>query len=207
MFTSYFSEKNLMLLSAVATLGAFFIGLYFFNTIIKNESYLIYSANGTVQRAIVSNYKFNSLLIAAVISIAGSLILFLLLIFIRTTMLNQQLPLDIESKDLSKDLTDENEVFYGQGKISDLTMKKFVRQHPEAAVKFIFKKNIDGSDLDPLIRRLHSDWLLRGMNQEVIQSEILSILGEESMPERNLYELTIDLRNKILELGMVEPAN
>lgn len=94
----------------------------------------------------------------------------------------------------------EDDVVFGSGPISEEAVVDFVNKYPDSAVKFLFRKNLDGKNLDPETDDIYKSWEYRGMNRGQVRSYILNIMEWDDLPNDPLHEVWKKLRDQIFEL-------
>ena len=67
----------------------------------------------------------------------------------------------------------DSDVVFGNKKVTQDSMKNFVMEYPDSALKFIFKKNLDGRPLIPEIESIYFIWEKRGLLKKDIKKYIL----------------------------------
>ncbi|MBL0691010.1 MAG: hypothetical protein JJV97_01590 [SAR324 cluster bacterium] len=190
------SEKSFKVLLLATMAGALFLLYFFYNQLFYQLSYLLMDNKGGVFRKISQHHLFNinfSGLIYALTSLAGLIIFwFYLFSYPKRDEIERKLMSEVvKSKEMR---VDDNNVFYGKGVIDDEAVKEFVNNYNESALKFIFHRNIDGTDLDNFVKNLYREWSTRGMTEDRVRAEVVRVLETDLLDERNLYEIMLKLR-------------
>jgi len=121
----------------------------------------------------------------------------------------EALPVVEEEDDFLEDLDDvdsdssagseDADVVYGTGRVTEESVMEFIRHHPDSAVKFLFRKTLDGKVLSNSEEGIYSDWQKRGLSRAKIRQFILQIMEWESLPEMRPNDMWQTLRDQIFE--------
>ncbi|NQU65196.1 MAG: hypothetical protein HQ517_13065 [SAR324 cluster bacterium] len=93
----------------------------------------------------------------------------------------------------------EDDVVYGTGPISDAAIIHFVNKFPDSALKFLYRKQLDGKALTSTEDEIYLSWEQRQMTRGKIKSYIKALLDWKELPKRPLYEIWKELRDHIFE--------
>ncbi len=201
MLARILNTRNITILVSSTLCGTFLLFLFFIEKAQSNYSYLVFQSNGEVTKRLNTAYAYNQSISMGFVALACFVALGGFWLLMKMTKDNLKVkkddsPIVLANAVDDEDLAGENVVFYGHSPISEDIMKEFVQLYPESAVKFVFRRNIDGSNLDPLIFKLHNDWISRGMKPDAVRNEIVRIVNDKDLDNRDLYDLTLDIRNK-----------
>ena len=191
------SERNIKILT-MATIAAAFFGMYFFfYQSYYGFSYLLTDGQGEVFRKI-SDHRYYKIGLAGIV-FSATLLLVLVLswlyFFYDDSTKDHKTEIAEEVKKIKEStMFDDRDVLYGKDSIDENALRDFVKNHNESAIKYVFHTNIDGSDLDKSIIKLHKQWAMRGMNEQMVKDEICRVLGITDIDKNNPYELLLDLR-------------
>jgi len=94
----------------------------------------------------------------------------------------------------------ENDVVYGVGEITDPAIIDFVHKFPDSALKFLYRKNLDGTSLTYEVEGIYAQWENRGMTRSKVKSYVLTLTGWKSLPKKALREVWVDLRDAVFEM-------
>ena len=199
-----FGRSSFSFLLGGIFLAALFFTYLFFSRAFNDYSYLIETPNGVFRKiALPTLYHRNFLGMIYGVSFLAALALLALFTLLPYRVKEKKEPQVIESKEdrISMDL---GNIFYSREPISDEMIESFIRTYPESALKFVAQQNIDGSPLDVSVRSLHQSWVIRGMKKAKVSEEILRITGWDNMPERSLYEISLELKDAVANRGFKE---
>ena len=97
--------------------------------------------------------------------------------------------------------TYDNDVVFGSKNITQSSMKNFVMEYPDSALKFIFRKNINGRPLLAEIEKIYHKWEKRGLIKEEIKKYVLELIGSSEFPDITTNNILQILREKIYEIS------
>ena len=93
----------------------------------------------------------------------------------------------------------EDDVVYGSGPISDAAIIHFVHKFPDSALKFLYRKQLDGKALTSTEEEIYLGWEQRHMTRGKIKSYIKALLDWKELPKKPLYEIWKEIRDHIFE--------
>ena len=104
-----------------------------------------------------------------------------------------------EAEEDSKETTD-SDVVYGLGRITDESTLEFIHAHPDSAVKFLYRRNLEGKGLSSAEEKIYASWQKRGLTRTKIRDYILQVMEWKKLPEVLPLEIWSQLRDQIFEL-------
>lgn len=106
---------------------------------------------------------------------------------------------DMDSREAAAE--DDNEVIYGTGPIGRESSMNFIKDHPDSAIKFLFRRDLTEKHLAPEVLAIYEDWEKRGLSRGFVRKCLLSIMEWEKLPtDLTLLEITGDLKDKLYDL-------
>lgn len=98
------------------------------------------------------------------------------------------------------DITEgEDDVVYGTGPISDAAIMHFVHKNPDSALKFLFRKQLDGKALTNVEEAIYTEWENRHLTRGKVKGYILTLMDWKEFPKKPLYETWKEIRDHIYE--------
>jgi len=94
----------------------------------------------------------------------------------------------------------DSDVVFGNKNITPTSMKNFVKEYPDSALKFIFRKNLDGKPLLGEIKTIYVKWEQRGLLKEDLKKYVLELTKWSEFPDSPSNNLLQTLREKIYEV-------
>lgn len=111
----------------------------------------------------------------------------------------EDLPI-LEFGDERADLSGDEDVVYGSGRITEDAVWDFVQQYPDSAVKFLYRKSLDNKSLAPTDEDIYRNWETRGMSRAKVREIVLQIMGWQSLPDSFPHEIWRAVRDQIYEM-------
>jgi hypothetical protein len=106
-------------------------------------------------------------------------------------------------EEISTDFDDvtegEDDVVYGTGPISDAAIMHFVHKFPDSAIKFLFRKQLDGKALTSVEESIYTTWENRHLTRGKVKGYILTLMDWKEFPKKPLYEVWKEIRDHIYE--------
>ena len=110
---------------------------------------------------------------------------------------------DFDDEDgLSAEETDETDVVFGTGPITQPSMIKFMHQYPDSVLKFLLRRNLDGRPLPGEFEKIYDEWQQRGLMRGRLKRQLLKMMEWEEIPDTPIHELVGQIRNRILDLRL-----
>ncbi|MGA0320232.1 MAG: hypothetical protein ACO3N5_12025, partial [bacterium] len=103
---------------------------------------------------------------------------------------------------LSAEETDETDVVFGTGPITQASMIKFMHQYPDSVLKFLLRRNLDGRPLPGEFEKIYDQWQQRGLMRGRLKRHLLKMMEWEEIPDTPIHELVGQIRNRILDLRL-----
>ena len=99
-----------------------------------------------------------------------------------------------------EDVTEgEDDVVYGTGPISDAAIMHFVHKFPDSAIKFLYRKQLDGKALTNVEEAIYTEWENRHLTRGKVKGYILTLMDWKEFPKKPLYEIWKEIRDHIFE--------
>ena len=93
----------------------------------------------------------------------------------------------------------EDDVVYGTEQITSAAVMDFVHKFPDSALKFLYRKQLNGKPLSKEEEEIYAAWEKRGMSRPKVKHYILSLMEWEKLPRDPLYEIWKRLRDHIFD--------
>ena len=113
----------------------------------------------------------------------------------------EQLEADaIEFDEPTHEVTEgDDDVVYGTAGITNAAVIDFVHKFPDSALKFLFRKQLDGKPLTAEEEEIYRGWEKRGMNRGKVKAYILTLMEWDNIPKDPLYDIWKKMRDHIFE--------
>lgn len=104
------------------------------------------------------------------------------------------------SEDELEQITEgEDDVVYGTNEITSAAVMDFVHKFPDSALKFLYRKQLNGKPLNKEDEEIYASWEKRGMSRTRVKRYILALMEWEKLPKEPLYEVWKRLRDHIFD--------
>ena len=114
---------------------------------------------------------------------------------------------DFDDEDgLNAEETDETDVVFGTGPITQPSMIKFMHQYPDSVLKFLLRRNLDGRPLPGEFEKIYDQWQQRGLMRGRLKRHLLKMMEWEEIPDTPVHELVGQIRNRILDLRLEQDS-
>ncbi len=108
--------------------------------------------------------------------------------------------LEMGTENYNEEVEDSDAVF-GTGRVTEESTVDFIHKNPDSAVKFLYRKKLDGKPLPPAEDEIYEGWQSRGLSRPRIRDYILQIMDwTELPPEKTLTDIWSELRDQVFEL-------
>lgn len=94
----------------------------------------------------------------------------------------------------------DTDVIFGTGRVTEESTVEFIHNHPDSAIKFLYRKNLDGKPLQPSEDEIYQGWQKRGLSRGRVRDYVLQVMEWDSLPEQPLMDTWSQLRDQIFEL-------
>ena len=108
---------------------------------------------------------------------------------------------DLGLSESTFDETGDEDVVYGNGRITEDSAWEFVQLFPDSAVKFLYRKTLDNKPLSPSDDDIYRHWEARGLTRALVREIVLEIMGWHSLPDTFPHNIWRELRDQIYEMS------
>ena len=106
----------------------------------------------------------------------------------------------IEFEETTHEVTEgDDDVVYGTAEITNAAVIDFVNKFPDSALKFLFRKQLDGKPLTAEEEEIYRTWEKRGMNRGKVKAYVLTLMEWDNIPKDPLYDIWKKMRDHIFE--------
>ena len=108
----------------------------------------------------------------------------------------------IEDDDgLLQDDTEDDDVVFGNKKITNASLEKFVMQYADSTLKFLLRRTLDGRPLPGEIEEVYAGWEKRGLSRKRLKNYVLKIMEWSEIPDMPILDLLQTLRDRVYEVS------
>ena len=100
--------------------------------------------------------------------------------------------------------TDDSDVIYGTGRITDAAHHKFILENTDSAIKFLMRKELDGRPLKADQEEIYEDWQKRGLSRGRLRKHIFKIMDWDNIPDIPIHEIVSQVKGKAYEVTHAE---
>ncbi len=103
---------------------------------------------------------------------------------------------EFDEKGLHAEFDAENDVVFGEGQIDSNSICKFVKSFPDSAIKFMFRKNLDGRNLPVEFEEIYISWEKRGLSRGRLKKYLLKLMNWDNFPDIPVLEVVNRIKDK-----------
>ena len=100
--------------------------------------------------------------------------------------------------------TDDSDVIYGTGRITDAAHHKFILENTDSSIKFLMRKELDGRPLKADQEEIYEAWQKRGLSRGRVRKHIFKIMGWDNIPDIPIHEIVSQVKGKAYEAAHAE---
>lgn len=97
----------------------------------------------------------------------------------------------------------DKDVVFGDGQIDSKSISRFVKSFPDSAIKFMFRKNLDGRNLPVEYEGIYINWEKRGLSRGRLKKYLFKLMKWDNFPDipilevvQRIKDLQYDLKGK-----------
>ena len=103
---------------------------------------------------------------------------------------------ELDEKGLHAEADAENDVVFGEGQIDSNSICKFVKSFPDSAIKFMFRKNLDGRNLPVEYEEIYVSWEKRGLSRGRLKKYLLKLMNWDNFPDIPVLEVVNRIKDR-----------
>ena len=94
----------------------------------------------------------------------------------------------------------ENDVVFGDGQIDSKSINRFVKNFPDSAIKFMFRKNLDGRNLPVEYEEIYINWEKRGLSRGRLKKYLFKLMKWDNFPDIPILEVVQRIKDRQYDL-------
>lgn len=95
----------------------------------------------------------------------------------------------------------DSDVIFGMGKVTEESMMNFIHRNPDSAIKFLYRKTLEGKPLPAADEEIYQTWQKRGLSRTWIREYILQLMEWQALPtDKTLTDIWSELRDRIFDI-------
>jgi len=107
---------------------------------------------------------------------------------------------EFDEKGLRGEDDGDNDVVFGDGQIDSKSISRFVKSFPDSAIKFIFRKNLDGRNLPAEYEDIYINWEKRGLSRGRLKKYLFKLMKWDNFPDIPVLEVVQRIKDRQYDL-------
>jgi len=105
-----------------------------------------------------------------------------------------------DEKGLCDEDDGDNDVVFGDGQIDSKSINRFVKSFPDSAIKFMFRKNLDGRNLPVEYEEIYINWEKRGLSRGRLKKYLFKMMKWDNFPDIPILEVVQRIKDRQYDL-------
>jgi len=107
---------------------------------------------------------------------------------------------EFAEKGVSDDDYGDNDVVFGDGQIDSKSISRFVGSFPDSAIKFMFRKNLDGKNLPVEYEEIYINWEKRGLSRGRLKKYLFKLMKWDNFPDIPILDVVKRIKDRQYDL-------
>jgi hypothetical protein len=107
---------------------------------------------------------------------------------------------DFDTGGLQGVIDDDSDVVFGDGRIEQNSMTKFVSNYPDSTIKFLLRKSLDGRPLPAGYDEIYLNWENRGLSRGRLKKYLFKLMEWQDFPDIPVLDVVRKIRERHFEL-------
>ena len=107
---------------------------------------------------------------------------------------------EFDEKGLRDEDDGDNDVVFGDGQIDSKSISRFVKSFPDSAIKFMFRKNLDGRNLPVEYEEIYINWEKRGLSRGRLKMYLFKLMKWNNFPDIPILEVVKRIKDRQYDL-------
>ena len=107
---------------------------------------------------------------------------------------------EFDEKGLHDEDDADNDVVFGDGQIDSKSITRFVKSFPDSAIKFMFRKNLDGRNLPVEYEEIYINWEKRGLSRGRLKNYLFKLMKWDNFPDIPILEVVQIIKDRQYDL-------
>ena len=103
---------------------------------------------------------------------------------------------EFDEKGLRDEDDGDNDVVFGDGQIDSKSISRFVKSFPDSAIKFMFRKNLDGRNLPVEYEEIYINWEKRGLSRGRLKKYLFKLMKWDNFPDIPILEVVQRIKDR-----------
>ncbi|MDP7583296.1 MAG: hypothetical protein QGG03_08685 [SAR324 cluster bacterium] len=107
---------------------------------------------------------------------------------------------DFDTGGLQGAIDVDSDVVFGDGRIEQNSMTKFVSNYPDSTIKFLLRKSLDGRPLPAGYDEIYLNWENRGLSRGRLKKYLFKLMDWQDFPDIPVLDVVRKIRERHFEL-------
>ena len=107
---------------------------------------------------------------------------------------------DFDAGGLQGAIDVDSDVVFGDGRIEQNSMTKFVSNYPDSTIKFLLRKSLDGRPLPAGYDEIYLNWENRGLSRGRLKKYLFKLMDWQDFPDIPVLDVVRKIRERHFEL-------
>ena len=107
---------------------------------------------------------------------------------------------DFDTGGLQGAIDVDSDVVFGDGRIEQNSMTKFVSNYPDSTIKFLLRKSLDGRPLPAGYDEIYLNWENRGLSRGRLKKYLFKLMEWQDFPDIPVLDVVRKIRERHFEL-------
>ena len=107
---------------------------------------------------------------------------------------------EVDEKGLRDEDNGDNDIVFGDGQIDSESISRFVKSFPDSAIKFMFRKNLDGRILPVEYEEIYINWEKRGLSRGRLKKYLFKLMKWDNFPDIPILEVVQRIKDRQYDL-------
>ena len=107
---------------------------------------------------------------------------------------------EFDEKGLRDEDDGDNDVVFGDGQIDSKSISRYVKSFPDSAIKFMFRKNLDGRKLPVEYEEIYINWEKRGLSRGRLKMYLFKLMKWNNFPDIPILEVVKRIKDRQYDL-------
>ncbi len=107
---------------------------------------------------------------------------------------------DFDAGGLQGAIDVDSDVVFGDGRIEQNSMTKFVSNYPDSTIKFLLRKSLDGRPLPAGYDEIYLNWENRGLSRGRLKKYLFKLMEWQDFPDIPVLDVVRKIRERHFEL-------
>ncbi len=107
---------------------------------------------------------------------------------------------EFDEKGVHDEVNGDNDVVFGDAQIDSKSISMFVKSFPDSAIKFMFRKNLDGRNLPVEYEEIYINWEKRGLSRGRLKKYLFKLMKWDNFPDIPIFEVVQRIKDRQYDL-------